>query len=85
MKNVTIYIKPTCPFCKKALLVLKRHGVDQPNIIDLSSNPNRRQEAIKRSSGRTTVPQIFFGDDHIGGCDDLLALEKSGVLAERLQ
>ena len=82
MKNVEIFIKPTCPYCKKALLVLNRYGAN-PQIIDIAKNPNRRQEMIKRSGGRT-VPQIFFGDEHIGGCDNLVALEKNGQLKERL-
>ena len=82
MKNVTIYIKPTCPFCKKALLVLNRYKAN-PTIIDLTKSPNQRQEMISRS-GRTTVPQIFFDDEHIGGCDDLVEIEKSGKLDEKL-
>lgn len=73
MKKVTIYIKPSCGFCKKALIVLKRHGVE-PRIIDLTAQPNRTQEMVTKT-GRTSVPQIFFGNEHIGGCDDLLRLK----------
>lgn len=85
MKKVTIYIKPTCGFCKKALLVLRRYGVANPNIIDVSKNSKKRQEAITRSNGGTTVPQIFFDDELIGGCDRLVKLEKDGTLKERLK
>ncbi len=73
MKKVTIYIKPACPFCRKALVVLKRHNVE-PKVIDLTAQPERKQEMVKKT-GRTSVPQIFFGDEHIGGCDDLVALK----------
>lgn len=73
MKKVTIYIKPACPFCRKALVALKRHNV-KPKVIDLTAQPDRKQEMIAKT-GRTSVPQIFFGDEHIGGCDDLLALK----------
>lgn len=73
MKKVTIYIKPACPFCQQALVVLKRHGV-KPKIIDLIAQPDQKQEMITKA-GRLTVPQIFFGDEHIGGCDDLLLLK----------
>ena len=73
MKKVTIYIKPACPFCRKALVVLKQHGVE-PTVIDLTAQPNRKQEMVTKT-GRSTVPQIFFGDEHIGGCDDLIALK----------
>jgi len=73
MKKVTIYIKPACPFCKKALVVLKRLGVE-PRIIDLTAQPTLKQEMVT-ITGRTSVPQIFFGNEHIGGCDDLLRLK----------
>ena len=84
MKNVTVYLKPTCPYCKKAILVLKRQGVN-PTIVDIAEQPLRRPEMIRKSNGSTTVPQIFFDDDHIGGCDDLVRLEKSGQLEEKLR
>ncbi len=80
MKKVTIYIKPACPFCKKALLVLKRHDVN-PRIIDVTNDPVKRQESMQY--GRT-VPQILFGDELIGGCDKLVKLEKDKELDERL-
>ena len=84
MKNVTIYLKPTCPYCKKAILVLNRQGAN-PTIIDIAQRPKRRPEMIQKANGSTTVPQIFFDDEHIGGCDDLVQLEQSGQLEERLR
>ena len=74
MKKVTIYIKPSCPFCRRALVILKRHGVENPKIIDLTAQPGRKKEMVTKT-GRTSVPQIFFGNEHIGGCDDLFALK----------
>ena len=84
MKNVTIYLKPTCPYCKKAILVLNRQGAN-PTIIDIAQRPLQRAEMIKKANGGTTVPQIFFDDEHIGGCDDLVKLEKAGQLQEKLK
>ncbi len=83
MKTVTIYIKPTCGFCKKALLVLRREGVT-PNILDISNNASLRNEMIAKAKGLTTVPQIFIDGNHIGGCDKLVAAQQSGKLKEML-
>ena len=80
MKNVTIYLKPTCPFCKKALLVLKRAGVASPNIIDIAQQPGRKAEMVTKSGGRTTVPQIFVNDSYLGECSTIVQLEKEGRL-----
>jgi glutaredoxin 3 len=80
MKNVTIYLKPTCPFCKKALLVLKRAGVTSPNIIDIAQQPGRKPEMVSKSGGRTTVPQIFVDDQYLGECSTVVQLEKQGRL-----
>ena len=82
MKKVTIYIKPKCPFCKKALLELSREGVN-PNIIDITGNAALKSKMITESK-RSTVPQIFIDGKHLGGCDDLLAAQKSGKLKEML-
>ncbi|KKM48145.1 hypothetical protein LCGC14_1557960 [marine sediment metagenome] len=82
MRKVTIYIKPKCPFCKKALLELSREGV-KPTVIDITGNAALKNKMISESS-RSTVPQIFIGDTHLGGCDDLLAAQKSGNLKEML-
>lgn len=83
MKTVTLYIKPTCPFCKRAVQVLKREGVT-PTVIDITNNNALRSQMIAKTQ-RTTVPQIFIGDNHVGGCDDLVAAQKSGKLREMLK
>ena len=80
--SVVMYLKPTCPFCKKAQLILKRKGATVEEI-DITNRPERRQEMINKT-GRTTVPQIFINGKHIGGCDDLRALEASRELDELL-
>ena len=78
MSRVTIYTKPYCPFCSRALALLKTKGA-QIDEIEASTDAARRQEMIARS-GRATYPQIFVGEQHVGGCDDLLALERRGGL-----
>lgn len=79
MQPVTIYTKPLCPYCVRALSVLKRKGAE---ITDISAafNAEKKKEMIQRSNGGRTYPQIFIGDTHIGGCDDMMALERSGKL-----
>lgn len=71
MTNIRMYSKHYCPFCKAAKQLLTSKGLEFENI-DLLENPDRVQEMIDLSK-RRTVPQIFFGDEHIGGYDDLLA------------
>ena len=78
MSQVTIYTKPYCPFCVRALDLLERKGVAFDEI-DAGFDPDKRQEMIRRS-GRATFPQIFIGEAHIGGCDEMLALERAGKL-----
>jgi glutaredoxin 3 len=75
---IVIYLKSWCPYCSRAraLLQLKQVSVQE---IDIEAQPERRAEMIQRS-GQSTVPQIFIGERHIGGCDDLLALEAAGGL-----
>ena len=85
MKSVQIYLKPTCPYCKKALLVLRRAGITNPTIIDVSKQPARKQEMVNRSGGRTTVPQIFVDGNYLGDCAKVIELEKSGKLSGQLQ
>lgn len=70
MKNVTIYSKDYCPYCKAAKQLLNAHGIEFVEY-DVQYNDAKRQEMIERS-GRLTVPQIFFDDQHIGGHSDLL-------------
>ena len=80
---VTIYTKPFCPYCADALALLDAKGVAYDEI-GIGGNSALRAEMIQRSGGRMTVPQIFIGDRHIGGCDDIYALEQSGELDEVL-
>ncbi len=78
MAQVTIYTKPFCPYCVAAVDLLDSKGVDYTEIV-ASNDPEKRQEMMQRS-GRYTYPQIFVGERHIGGCDDLMALERRGQL-----
>lgn len=85
MNQVTIYTKDFCPYCTKAKNLLARKGVSGILEIDITSDEDLQQEMIDRSGGRRTVPQIFIGDTHVGGCDDLYELESSGKLSSMLQ
>jgi glutaredoxin 3 len=76
--TVTIYTKPYCPYCAAALELLDSKGVGYREL-DISGKPELRAEMIKRS-GRMTVPQVFVGDRHLGGCDDIYALDQRGEL-----
>jgi glutaredoxin 3 len=82
MAEVELYTTGWCPFCHRARALLERKGVSYTNI-DLDEQPNRRDEMIKRS-GRRTVPQIFINGEHIGGSDDLAALDRAGGLDPKL-
>ena len=77
--NVTIYTKPYCPYCIRAVDLLEKKGVAFTEI-EAAFDPEKRQEMVQRAGGRATFPQIFIGDRHIGGCDDMMALERSGEL-----
>ena len=82
--DVTIYTKEYCPYCVRAKALLNQKGVSFTELrLDLQ--PELRDEMIERASGRTTVPQIFIGDTHVGGCDDLHALDAQGGLLPLLQ
>jgi len=83
MTHVTIYTKPYCPYCIRAVALLEKKGVAFTEV-DAAFDPEKRQEMMRRS-GRTTYPQIFVGDRHIGGCDDMMALEFAGKLDPLLQ
>ena len=76
--SVTLYTTGWCPYCSRARALLKRKGVAFEDI-DVDSVPGKRAEMQSRS-GRTSVPQIFIGDHHVGGSDDLLSLEEEGKL-----
>ena len=79
MPPVEIYTTRYCPYCHAAKALLREKGVSFKEI-DLADNWERRDEMIKRANGRDTVPQIFVGGQHIGGCDDMAALERAGKL-----
>lgn len=79
MKQVEIYTSPLCGFCHAAKRLLTGKGVSFAEI-DVAGDPSRRQEMMSRAGGRHTVPQIFIGETHVGGYDDLSALERAGKL-----
>ncbi len=79
MAKIDIYTQDWCPYCSRAVGLLKKKGVAFNEIHAPGGSP-ARAEALARSGGRTSVPQIFIDDSHIGGCDDLFALDKSGKL-----
>lgn len=79
MAAIDIYTIRYCPYCFDAKELLSRKGVDF-NEIDVSANRDKRKEMIERANGRSTFPQIFIGATHVGGCDDLYALEEAGKL-----
>lgn len=78
MAKVTIYTRPFCPYCSRAVALLSEKGADFTEI-EAGMDPALRQEMMQRS-GRSTFPQIFVGEQHIGGCDDMMALEEQGKL-----
>lgn len=82
MQPVVIYTKPFCPYCSRAEALLQRKGIEYKEIV-ASMDPEKKKEMIERS-GRSTYPQIFIGDRHVGGCDDLHDLEARGELDKLL-
>src|SRR3954451_10885777 len=79
MTKVEIYTTRYCPYCHAAKRLLSRKGVEFTEI-DVSGDPKRRSDMVARANGRMTVPQIFIGSTHLGGCEDLHALEHAGKL-----
>ncbi len=79
MKQVEIYTSPLCGYCHAAKRLLDKKGVPFAEI-NVTMNPSKRQEMLSRANGSHTVPQIFVGDDHVGGFDDLAALDRDGKL-----
>jgi glutaredoxin 3 len=79
MKPVRMYTTQVCPFCLRAKALLKQRGVEQIEEIRIDTDPDQRQQMMALT-GRRTVPQIFIGDTHVGGCDDLIALDHAGGL-----
>jgi glutaredoxin 3 len=78
MAHVTIYTRPGCGYCTRALMLLQEKGADFTEV-QAGFDPALRQEMMRRS-GRATFPQIFVGEKHIGGCDDMMLLERRGEL-----
>jgi len=79
MQAVKMYSTGSCPFCIRAKALLKQRGVEAIDEIRVDETPAEREEMI-RLTQRWTVPQIFIGDTHVGGCDDLVALDRRGEL-----
>lgn len=79
MAKVTIYTKPGCPYCRRAMSLLESKQADVKEIV-AAFDAKLKDEMVKRSGGRMTYPQIFVGEQHVGGCDDLLDLDARGGL-----
>lgn len=79
MANVEIYTKTGCPYCARAKALLDGKGADYRET-EISTDPAAREEMLGRANGRTTVPQVFIDGRHVGGSDDLAALEREGEL-----
>jgi glutaredoxin 3 len=84
MAHVKMYTTQVCPYCIRAKMLLKQRGVDQIEEIRVDLNPAERQ-TMMQVTGRRTVPQIFIGSTHVGGCDDLIDLDQRGGLMPLLQ
>jgi glutaredoxin 3 len=84
MADVTIYTTPFCPYCMRAKKLLQKKGVAYKEI-DVSNSSSSREEMMQRAGGRSTVPQIFIDGAHIGGSDELYALESKSQLDPLLQ
>ena len=84
MPSITIYTKSWCPYCSAAKKLLSEKGAAFTEI-DIEKRPEARAEMIQKANGRSTVPQVFIGEKHVGGCDDLYALDDGGQLEPLLQ
>jgi glutaredoxin 3 len=84
MATVTMYTSAYCPFCSRAKALLQRHGVVDLKEVFVDGQQALRAQMTERT-GRTSVPQIFIGETHVGGCDDLHALDARGGLVPMLQ
>jgi glutaredoxin 3 len=84
LMRVKMYTTLVCPYCVRAKMLLKQRGVEQIDEIRVDLDPAERDTMIQ-ATGRRTVPQIFIGDTHVGGCDDLMALDRRGDLISLLQ
>jgi glutaredoxin 3 len=77
--QVEIYVKMGCPYCIRAVRLLDSKGVDY-EVVNVDFGGEKKKQMVQRANGRTTVPQIFIDGSHVGGCDDLMALESRGEL-----
>ncbi len=84
MPSITIYTKSWCPYCSAAKKLLEEKGAAFTEI-DIEAKPDQPKDMIQKAGGRTSVPQIFIDDRHVGGCDDLYALDDKGQLERLLQ
>jgi glutaredoxin 3 len=84
MSSIVVYSKAYCPFCVRAKALLDSKGVNYKEF-DIGLQPELRDEMIAKANGGYTVPQIFIGEQHIGGCDDLMALERQSKLDDMLK
>lgn len=84
MSKVTIYTRAFCPYCTRAVSLLEKKGVDFTEI-DAGMDPDKKQEMVSRAGGARTFPQIFVGDTHVGGCDEMMAMERAGKLDPLIQ
>jgi len=83
MQSVDIYTTPFCGYCQMAKRLLTQKGIVFAEV-DVARDPEQRAEMTRRAGGRRSVPQIFIGDAHVGGCDELYALERAGKLDQLL-
>jgi glutaredoxin 3 len=84
MNAVKMYTTLVCPYCQRAKQLLKQRGVEHIEEVRIDQDPSQR-DVMMRITGRRTVPQIFIGQTHVGGCDDLIALDQRGGLVPLLQ
>jgi glutaredoxin 3 len=84
MAKIVMYATAVCPYCVRAEQLLRRKGVTDIEKVRVDLEPERREEMLAKTGGRRTVPQIFIGDFHVGGCDDLHELDHQGKLDELL-
>ena len=84
MQAVKMYTTLVCPYCQRAKMLLKQRGVEQIDEVRVDLDPSQR-DTMMQITGRRTVPQIFIGSTHVGGCDDLMALDQRGGLMPLLQ
>jgi len=84
MQNVKMYTTAVCPYCVRAKQLLKSKGVEQIEEIRIDLDPVQR-DLMMQTTGRRTVPQIYVGETHVGGCDELMALDAKGGLLPLLQ